>query len=439
MPADLILRGGKIPQNGNLSTKSVVIDKGRIEGIYEVGQEPAAETDIDCTGLYILPGMIDIHTHLRDLKQSEKEDYRSGTMAAAAGGVTTVVDMPNSDPPVLSRSVLERKIKRARKNRFVNVGFYGGIPKNPKKLEKSFIDDILGLKAYPHAPLDRDVRYTKERIRECLRTAGRNALPLLLHPDSSNPNAKARTVQEFFEVHSCEAEKKAIVEFVKALHDTGGRAHVCHVSCAAAAKLIKSHRAENSLTAEVTPHHLLLTGEKFTNKDGVAKVLPPLRSPHDSSVLWEALSHCIIDCVASDHAPHTKREKRAPFLEASSGFPGLETTLPLMLTLVFNGDMHWVEYLRCCCSGPAKILNIPRKGILCKGYDADIVVVKKERYDIRGNQFHSKANVTPFEGREVLARPVMTFVGGTLVYRYGKCEARPGTAGIVPIRRVVEH
>jgi len=439
MTAELILRGGRIVQNGELCTRSVVVDKGKIEGIYEIGQEPTAETDIDCTGLYILPGMIDIHTHLRDLKQSNKEDYRSGTMAAAAGGVTTVVDMPNSQPPVLSHNVLQQKIERTRKNRFVNVGFYGGIPKSPNTPNEKFFNDILGLKVYPHAPLDKDIQYTKERIIECLNLARRWDLPLLLHPDFSDPDAQPETVQDFFEIHSCEAERRAVVTFIDALKEIESRVHVCHVSCAFTAKLIKKHRAENTLTAEVTPHHLLLTGDKFTNKNGEAKVLPPLRSPHDRRFLQESVSHCVIDCVASDHAPHTKKEKHAPFLYASSGFPGLETTVPLMLTRVLKGEMHWVEYLRCCCSAPARILNIPGKGILCKGYDADLIVVKEDKYEIRGDKFHSKATVTPFEGQEVLARPVMTFVGGRLVYRDGSFKVRPGTAGIVPVRNVIEH
>ncbi|MFO7837311.1 MAG: dihydroorotase family protein [Candidatus Thorarchaeota archaeon] len=439
MAAELILRGGKICQNGELCRRSVVVDKGKIEGIYRIGQEPTAEIDIDCTGLYILPGMVDIHTHLRDLKQSKKEVYRSGTMAAAAGGVTTVVDMPNTQPPVLSLQVLERKIEQAKRNRFVNIGFYGGIPQSPDALDERFFNKIMGLKVYPHSPLHEDVRYTKERIGACLNLAKRNHLPLLFHPDLSNPSAKAKTVQDFFKIHSCEAEKRAIVAFIQALQETESRMHVCHVSCASAANLIKKHRAENILTAEVTPHHLFLTGDQFTNEDGRAKVMPPLRSPYDKNVLNQSLSRCVIDCVASDHAPHTENEKCASFLDAPSGFPGLETTVPLMLTRVFRGEMHWVEYLRCCCSGPARILNIPRKGILCKDYDADIVVVQEDQYEIRGDTFHSKANITPFEGQEVLARPVMTFVGGILVYRYGNFEVGPGTAGVVPVRRVVEH
>ncbi|MGV9170631.1 MAG: dihydroorotase, partial [Promethearchaeia archaeon] len=324
-------------------------------------------------------------------------------------------------------------------NRFVNIGFYGGIPHSPNALDENFFNEILGLKVYPHSPLHEDVRYTKERIRECLNLAKKNNLPLLFHPDLSDSNAKAKTVQDFLKMHSCEAEKRAIVAFIQALQETESRLHVCHVSCAFSTNLIKKHRAENMLTAEVTPHHLFLTGDQFTNEDGRAKVMPPLRSPHDKKVLEQSLSRCVIDCVSSDHAPHAEKEKCTSFLDASSGFPGLETTVPLMLTRVFKGKMHWVEYLRCCCSGPARILNIPEKGILSKGYDADIVVVQKDRYEIRGDKFHSKANITPFEGREVLARVVMTFVGGTLVYRDENFEVGPGTAGIVPVHKAVEH
>ena len=181
---------------------------------------------------------------------------------------------------------------------------------------------------------------------------------------------------------------------------------------------------------------MFLSGDQFPHVDGSAKVLPPLRSPYDTKMLSQALCRqCAIDCVASDHAPHTAVEKKAPFLEAASGFPGLETTLPLMLTEVFEGRLSWIDYLRCCCSGPSTILGIQNKGILAKNFDADIILVRKEEWHVSGKEFFSKAKITPFERHRVLARPITTIVGGLIVYNRGRFMVGPGIAGSVPVHR----
>lgn len=434
MSVDLLLRDGTIILDGNEVIRSVAIKADKIAGIYEQGNEPEVKERLDCRGLYVLPGLIDIHVHLRDLNQSAKEDYESGTMAAAAGGVTTVVDMPNSDPPVLDRQILEDKIESALGKRFVNIGFYSGIPRKVNDFDVRMLPDILGLKVYPHAPLAKGVKYHKNRIKECFKLADEGDVPLLFHPDLPSKDEPA-SLEDFLQIHSCEAEASALNLFLDSKVEYESRLHVCHVSCAGTARVILERRAEATLTAEVTPHHMFLASGDFAHEDGMAKVLPPLRSPYDGQKLAGSLClMCAIDCIASDHAPHTAAEKKAPFLEASSGFPGLETTLPVVLTEVFEGRMSWVDYLRVCCSAPASILGIPNKGVLAKGYDADIVLVKREEWTIRGKDFHSKAKNTPFEGRRVLARPVTTIVGGEVVFRDSKFVIGPGITGRVPVR-----
>jgi dihydroorotase len=299
------------------------------------------------------------------------------------------------------------------------------------------VPDILGLKVYPHSPLLFGMKYGENRIKECFQLASKHDLPLLFHPDSSSKDQTPETREEFFFLHSCESEVNSLQAFLDAKEDYEARLHVCHVSCAATARLILEHRAEHTLTAEVTPHHMLLSGDIFPHDDGTAKMLPPLRSPYDTQMLAQALCMmCAIDCVASDHAPHTMSEKGAPFIEAASGIPGLETTLPLMLTEVFERRMSWVDFLRCCCSGPATILGIPNKGILAKGYDADIVIVRRQEWYISGAEFFSKAKITPFEGRRVLAKPITTIVEGQIVYHDGEFKVGAGIAGTVPIHKV---
>lgn len=436
MAVDMVLKDGIFIENGRETIRSVAIEAGKIEGIYKHGDEPQYQDSIDCRGFYILPGLIDIHVHLRDLKQSDKEDYETGTMAAAAGGVTTVVDMPNSDPPVLDKKVLDEKITRAQESSYVNVGFYAGIPNNIEEFDVQMLRDILGLKVYPHAPLDKSVKYTKDRIRECTKLAVASEIPLLFHPDMPARKVVPKDMEEFFLAHSCEDEVKSVQSFIDAKIEYEARLHVCHVSCAATARLIYDNRAEDTLTAEVTPHHLFLTGGDFPHDDGLAKMFPPLRSPYDNKMLMEGLCQtCAIDCVVSDHAPHKKWEKTAPFLKASSGIPGLETTLPLMLTEVFEKRMAWIDYLRVCSSAPARILGLETKGILTKGYDADIVLARIQEGTISGENFFSKAKITPFEGRRVLARTVTTIVGGVVVFDDGEFVTGPNIAGRVPVQK----
>ena len=436
MAVDMVLKDGIFIENGRETIRSVAIEAGKIEGVYKHGDEPQYQHSIDCRGFYILPGLIDIHVHLRDLKQTDKEDYESGTMAAAAGGVTTVVDMPNSDPPVLDKKTLDEKIARAQESSYVNVGFYAGIPGNIEDFDVQMLRDILGLKVYPHAPLDKSSWYREDRIRDCTKLAVASEIPLLFHPDLPANQAVPKDMEEFFLAHSCEDEVKSVQSFIDAKIEYEARLHVCHVSCAATARLIYDNRAEDTLTAEVTPHHLFLAGGDFPNDDGLAKVLPPLRSPHDNKMLMEALCQtCAIDCVASDHAPHKKWEKTAPFLKASSGIPGLETTLPIMLTEVFEKRMSWIDYLRVCSSAPARILGLESKGILTKGYDADIVLARIQEGVISGKNFFSKAKLTPFEGRRVLARTVTTIVGGVVVFDDGEFVTGPNVAGIAPVQK----
>ncbi|MHA1905713.1 MAG: dihydroorotase [Candidatus Thorarchaeota archaeon] len=436
MSVDLLLKYGTVIVEGKEYQKAVGIKTGKITGIYRLGDEPEAAAVLNCKGRYVLPGAIDIHVHLRDGNQSDKEDYITGTRAAAAGGITTVVDMPNSNPPVLNRESLDAKIRSARSGRYVNVGFYAGIPKKISDFDIYMDKDILGLKVYPHSPLEEGTKYDSKRIMECMELAFDRGLPLMVHPDASEPNTSANSIESFFKIHSCQSEYDSVKMFIDAFQKLEKEVHLhfCHISCATAARWVTKNRAEERLTAEVTPHHLLLTGANFSNEDGTAKMLPPLRSPYDNDALRDLLSKCGVDIVATDHAPHTSDEKLAPFLKASSGIPGLETMVPLMLTEVFEQRLSWVEYLRVCSSGPARILGLAGKGVLSEGYDADIAVVAKEEWTIMGSEFHSKAKITPFEGRKVLAKPETTIVGGEIVYDKGKFVVGAGHVGTVPLR-----
>ncbi len=433
---DLLLRNGTIIGNQTETRASIAVSGQRIKGVYRPGTEPVARQVVDCNGHYILPGMVDIHVHLRDLEESQKEDYATGTMAAAAGGVTTVVDMPNSRPPVLDYDILRLKIERATEQRFVNVGFYAGIPRDVSDVSPRMKPDILGFKVYPHSPLSEGVRYTSTRVADCLSLARAWGLPLLVHPNHSETKSAPATIEEFWRVHSCETEVDAIRRFLSIRERFGGHLHFCHVSCASAAEIL-SQRAGRRITAEITPHHLFLNREDSPT-DGSTKVLPPLRTARDNEALIKFLKNNRNVCIASDHAPHRIEEKKREFIRAASGFPGLETTLPMIISAILRHRLPWQSYLEACCAVPAEIVGLRSKGKLAAGYDADIVVVARERYKIRGQRFRSRAKITPFEGLEVEARPVTTVVGGTIVFDHGEFTVDKGEIGVVPLRRHIE-
>lgn len=433
MPLDLLLKDGNLVLEGRVVKRSIGIKGGKIRGIYSNSQSLQAGEIVDCTDLFILPGMIDIHVHLRDLQQTKKEDFATGTKAAAAGGVTTVVDMPNSIPPVLDYSVLRDKMDSAKEKRYVNVGFYAGVPQD-FRIDQIMVPDILGLKVYPHSPLS-DVQYTPKRIRQSLQMAKTIDRPLLFHPDVANEGKPPGTIDAFFETHSCDVEKRSVEMFLRELQVIGGHLHICHISCARVVSLLDQARRKVRITGEVTPHHLFLDSNDFDYEDGTAKMLPPLRTKQDSKALISALNVGTIDCVGSDHAPHTIKEKHSSFMKAPSGIPGLETTVPLLLTEVFKNQMSWKTYLRACCQRPAEIIGLTNKGRVAQGFDADLVVISKEPYKIKGSKFYSKAKVTPFEGREVTARPIITIVEGIIVYKDGEFEVDAGSVGAVPVRK----
>ncbi|MHA1587279.1 MAG: amidohydrolase family protein, partial [Candidatus Thorarchaeota archaeon] len=227
MTVDYLLKNGLVIVEGEPARKAVALHLGKIEGIYSSGSEPPAQQVIDCEDLYILPGAIDIHVHLRDLNNSDKEDFATGTRAAAAGGVTTVIDMPNSNPPTLDRDSLAEKMDSAKEKRFVNVGFYCGIQRKTSDFDAQIVPDILGFKVYPHSPITKDTSYDQKRIQACLKLSKEHNIPLLLHPETGGKRSAPKTLDAFLKQHTCESEEDSIQQFLTAQSEIGGRLHIC--------------------------------------------------------------------------------------------------------------------------------------------------------------------------------------------------------------------
>jgi len=437
LSVDLVVKNTKIVSSSTVFEAGLAIKNGRIVGLAKEPNLPKAEKTIDACGCLTLPGVIDVHVHFREPGLTHKEDFLSGSMAAVAGGVTTVADMPNTNPPTLDPESLKVKVEKARGKSYVNIGFIGGVVRG--NLDKLFLlgeAGVLGFKMFMvetlGLPLDDDCMV------EAFRLVGETGKPLLVHAeDFQLIQDSTRKVREagkkdflaWVESRPSFAEAKAIDKVNLFSQKTGCKTHVCHVSSKAGVKTLKDAKKENSLlTCETCPHYLLLDVENVDKSSFICKITPPIRFRSDRETLWRGLLDGTIDMVASDHSPHTKKEKLCENVwEAASGFVGVETMVPLMLTQVNLGRLSLNHYVKVSSENPAKLLGFyPRKGLIQVGSDADLTIVDLKKEDkIRAERLHSKSRVTPFDGWMVKGIPVYTVVKGNVVMEKGEIVGEP--------------
>lgn len=419
MAFDLVLRNAHIVTPEGVIEGDVALEGGRIAAIGEVNGK--AERERDCSGLYILPGLIDIHVHLRDPGWPMKEDFGSGTRAAAAGGVTTVLDMPNTNPLVTTQEILDTKRAAAASKSLVNFGLY-------MALTDDNIDDIkratnfIGVKVYL-AKTTGDMFVKNMKALEELFEMDKLVLVHAEDEEMIEANALRMRENKDPSVHSLIRPPEAAYESVKTvLHlakKKEARVHITHASTALEVNELAKFSSP-LITADATPHHLFLNDTSYKKLGTMVKVNPPLRSEADRKALWTALREGTLTAIATDHAPHTVEEKSAPYMSAPAGVPGLETMLPLLLDAVNHNELTLAEVVRLTSERPAQIARIPNKGRIEVGHDADLVVV--DMNDLRAvgaRGFATRCGWSPFTGKKLKGWPVMTIVGGTIVYGNG--------------------
>ncbi len=376
-----------------------VFYRGRVEpldlGVDEDGRIAAVKRNLpgddveDHGDALILPGCVDMHVHLRDPGLTEKEDFASGTRSAALGGVTTVVDMPNTRPPVTSRDVLRDKWAHVRGRASVDYGLFAA----PRSGEA--VSDLLEATAFKvyMAESTGNLEIDADALGAVLEASSNAARLVVAHAEDAARFRKDGPAT--LAGHSAARPKESEVEALRTLARLRGaaRVHVAHVSCVEALSAVPE-----GVTTEVSPHHLFLDTSRPLRAFG--KVNPPLRSPEDRQALWEAFVEGRIDVVATDHAPHTREEKEEPFDEAPSGLPGVATSFPLLLRAVRAESLPLDRFVAVMASRPADILGIP-KGRIEVGADADLVVVDARRVArITARRVRYKCGWTPFEGME---------------------------------------
>lgn len=410
----------------------MLIQNGRITRLGPSVKVHGVDT-IEASGLHALPGLIDVHTHLRGMKLSYKEDFASGTASAAAGGFTTVLDMPNTLPPTDSQKRLAEKMKVASKKVYVNVGFHAAATPTPKTIQDLAEEGAFSLKLYMPKPISPLNLNNDGEIRKLMRWAQRARIIVTVHAEDMAVPSETKGTESFEQLardRGRDLETKALERILRLQRLTGCKVHFCHMTLASSLKRIRSRSPRS--TSEVTPHHLLLSTRQLRKLGWKAWMVPPLRSETDQRALLAATRAGFSDVVASDHAPHAMREKKRRPRLSVPGVPGLETTLPLMLTLVNRGVLRLSELIGMMAENPAKIFNLNSKAVIQPGYDADIVLVdmtKKSRID--SSKFHSKAKFSPFDGFRTIGAVASTIVNGQIVYDNGQLVGEQGSGSVL--------
>ena len=432
---DLVLKGGTVVNHDGIGQRDIGIRNGRIAALGALPSEAGGEV-IDCTGLHILPGVIDTQVHFREPGLEQKEDLETGSRAAVLGGVTAVFEMPNTRPTTTSADALADKVRRARHRMFCDFAFYVGathdnvndIPEL-ERLEgsagiKVFVGSSTGdLLVEDEPTLDRIVATIRRRAafhaEDEARLRERAGLRRPGDP-SSHPEWRDEI-----------AALTATQRIVRLAEKHGRRIHVLHVSTAEEVAFLAEHKEWASV--EVTPHHLTLVAPDCYQRLGTyAQMNPPVRDEHHRSALWSALSSGIVDVLGSDHAPHTRDEKEHPYPQSHSGMTGVQTLVPIMLDHVNAGRLSLERFVDLTSHGPQRLFGIRNKGRIAVGYDADLTIVDlKRQQTIENSMIASRCGWTPYDGVTVTGWPIGTFVRGHRVMWEGEVI---GTGQGEPIR-----
>ncbi len=428
---DLVLKNGTVWTPGGPADTNVGVSEGKIAGL---GVSRDAGETIDCSGLTILPGVIDTQVHFREPGLEAKEDLESGSRAAVMGGVTAVFEMPNTKPNTDSAEALEEKLRRAQGRMWCDHAFYvGATSANAERLaELERLPGTAGVKIFMGASTG-DLLVSEDG--ELARVLASGTRRVAIHAeDEARMNARLaeRTDGDPSSHPVWRDDESAILatrRILKLAREAKRRIHILHVTTPAELEIIAGHK--DIASCEVTPQHLTLAGEEaYPALGSYAQMNPPIRSGKHRDGLWHWLNQGVPDVIGSDHAPHTKEEKAKPYPASPSGMPGVQTLLPLLLNHVANGRTSLQRVVDLTSAGAQRIFGIVGKGRIAAGYDADFTVVDlKAEWTIEESWLASRCGWSPFTGMRLTGKPLGTIVRGRRVMWDGKlanaAEGRP--------------
>ncbi|HEY9422500.1 MAG TPA: allantoinase AllB, partial [Thermoanaerobaculia bacterium] len=395
---------------------------------------------IDCGDLVVIPGIVDTHVHVNEPGRTEWEGFETATRAAAAGGITTVVDMPlNSIPATTTREAFRTKIAAAHGKAYVDVGFWGGVvPGNADELRGLIEDGVLGFKAFlVPSGVDEFQHVEEADLREAMPVLARHGAVLLAHAELPGPIQAAANIWEggspteygrYLRSRPDAAEVQAVEMLVRLCRETGCRVHIVHVASAEALPILRRAREDGlPITAETCPHYLTFAAEEIPDGAVAFKCAPPIRSREHRERLWEALREGLLDLVATDHSPAPPELKAGDFRGAWGGIASLQLSLPAVWTGARERGFTVEDLAEWMCAGPARLAGLEdRKGRIAPGYDADLVIWDPEAsFEVDPVKLHHRHRLTPYADRTLFGVVRQTLLRGETIYDNGRFSEPP--------------
>ncbi len=418
-----IFSGGTLVNQDGITERDIGIIDGRIAAIGALGKAQTTNR-VDCRGLHILPGVIDTQVHFREPGLEHKEDLQSGSLSAVMGGVTTVFEMPNTNPLTTDARALADKVRRGHHRMHCDFAFWvGGTRENVgeiRTLER--LPGAAGIKVFMGSSTGNLLVEDDDGVEAILSQTTRRAA---FHSEDEYRLRERENLRVEGDPSShpvwrdAEAALRCTQRLVRIARKVGAQIHVLHISTADEMIYLADHKDVASV--EVTPHHLTLSSDDYAEKGTLIQMNPPVRDPNHRDGIWLGLEESVADILGSDHAPHTLEEKSFAYPASPSGMTGVQTLVPIMLDHVNQGKLSLARFVDMTSSGPARLFNIVGKGRMAKGYDADFTIVDLKKQQTITNQWvASKAAWTPYDGKKVTGWPIGTVIRGKTVMWEGE-------------------
>jgi|TARA_Y100001970_G_scaffold261538_1_gene344780 dihydroorotase len=430
---DLIIKNGQCYINGELKNHDIAVKDGKIKQIGQISEE--AKDILNVEGQTVLPGCIDTQTHFREPGSTDTEDLNSGSRAAIVGGITSVFEMPNTNPPTSTKLEFQKKLDLAKNRMYCNYAFYfGATADNAKELaDLKNLEGCCGIKLFAGSSTGNLLVADEEDIEKVFQNSSK---VVAVHSEDEailNINKKLikkGDVNSHPIWRSDECAISSTRRIVKIAERHNKRAHILHITTKQEIDFLSQHKG--NITFEITPQHLTIYAPDCYEKLGTyAQMNPPIRDKSHYDRLWYAVKNNLNDTIGSDHAPHLKENKEKEYPNSPSGMPGVQTLMPVMLNHVNNGKLSLNQLVNFVCENPVKIFGITNKGFIKEGFDADFTIVDMNKtIEIKNKNIESKCGWSPFNGFKFKGTPIYTIIAGKIKMHDGKILGDPSGAAL---------